>query len=242
MKFIKKHKTKILIGLIAIAVLTLAYFWGGNEQSQTAKNVENSVVTEKAEGGVAPDKKAKPRQATNEDEVLLQKDEYQTDPVPSGMPRPKEPQHASISETEHRCTLSVRCDTIYDNINSFNPEKIEILPKNGVIFEEQSVVFYEGESVFNVLVREMKKHKIHMEFENTPIYNSAYIEGIGNIYEFDCGTLSGWMYRVNGWFPNYGASRYELSNGDKIEWIYTCDLGRDIGGDTSPRNGFEGNE
>ena len=28
----------------------------------------------------------------------------------------------------------------------------------------------------------MKNSKIHMEFENTPMYNSAYIEGIGNLY------------------------------------------------------------
>lgn len=90
---------------------------------------------------------------------------------------------------------------------------------------------------FNLLVREMKQSKIHLEFENTPIYNSAYIEGIANLYEFDCGELSGWMYRVNGWFPNYGCSRYELQDGDKVEWLYTCDLGADIGGGDSTRNG-----
>ena len=39
--------------------------------------------------------------------------------------------------------------------------------------------------------REMKKAKIHMEFRNTPIYNSAYIMGINNLYEFDVGELSG---------------------------------------------------
>lgn len=42
------------------------------------------------------------------------------------------------------------------------------------------------------------------------MYNSAYIEGINNLYEFDCGSLSGWMYKVNEWFPNYGCSRYVL--------------------------------
>ena len=57
-----------------------------------------------------------------------------------------------------------------------------------------------------------------MEFEDTPMYNSAYIEGINNLYEFDCGELSGWMYKVNGWFPNYGCSRYQLKEGDTIEW------------------------
>ena len=53
------------------------------------------------------------------------------------------------------------------------------------------------------------------------------------LYEFDCGRWSGWMYCVNGWYPNYGASRYQVRQGDVIEWHYTCDLGRDLGRDTS---------
>ena len=142
-----------------------------------------------------------------------------------------------ISEKEYTCTLSVRCDTILKNLAQLDEEKTDIVPKDGVIFAEKTVVFYEGESVFDLLLREMKDNKIHMEFENTPIYNSAYIEGIANLYEFDCGALSGWMYKVNGWFPNYGCSRYELKGGDKVEWVYTCDLGRDVGGDYSAQSG-----
>lgn len=158
------------------------------------------------------------------------KDKYLTDPVPEGKPLPIEPENAVITDKELTCTLSVRCDTILENIAWLDKEKVDIVPKDGVIFAEKTVTFYEGESVFNLLIREMKKNKIHMEFENTPIYNSAYIEGIANLYEFDCGELSGWMYKVNGWFPNYGCSRYQLKNGDKVEWVYTCDLGVDVRG------------
>ena len=158
------------------------------------------------------------------------KDKYLTDPVPVGMPIPIEPQDAVITDRELTCTLSVRCDTILDNIAWLDKEKVEIVPKDGIIFAEKAVTFFEGESVFHLLLREMKRNKIHMEFKNTPIYNSAYIEGIANLYEFDCGELSGWMYRVNGWFPNYGCSRYQLHAGDKVEWVYTCDLGIDVGG------------
>ncbi len=158
------------------------------------------------------------------------KDQYRTDPVPEGKPIPVEPENAVITDKELTCTLSVRCDTILQNMGWLDSEKIELVPKDGVIFAEKTVTFYEGESVFNLLMREMKRNKIHMEFENTPIYNSAYIEGIANLYEFDCGELSGWMYKVNGWFPNYGCSRYQLKAGDKVEWVYTCDLGVDVGG------------
>ena len=126
--------------------------------------------------------------------------------------------------------MSVRCDTIFDNISQFDKEKVTILPPDGVIFPKTKVVFYEGESIFNVLTRELKKNKIQFDFGNTPMYNTIYIKGIFNIYEHDCGELSGWMYKVNGWFPNYGCSRYQLKAGDEIEWVYTCDLGNDVGG------------
>ncbi len=158
------------------------------------------------------------------------KDQYLTDPVPEGKPIPVEPQDAVITDNMMTCTLSVCCDTILDNISWLDPEKIELVPEDGVIFPATQVTFYEGESVFNVLLREMKKAGIHMEYVNTPMYNSAYIEGINNLYEFDCGELSGWMYKVNNWFPNYGCSRYQLKNGDVVEWIYTCNLGVDVGG------------
>lgn len=164
---------------------------------------------------------------------------YLTDPVPSGKPEPVEPENAEITEKAYTCTLAVTCQKILDNKDSFSKDKLEVLPPDGVLFPETKVTFYEGESVFNVLQREMKKAGIPMEFEATPIYNSRYIEGIGNIYEYDCGELSGWMYRVNGWFPNYGCSRYQLKDGDAVEWVYTCDYGRDVGGDYAANSGGE---
>ncbi|MFD0588828.1 DUF4430 domain-containing protein [Paenibacillus sp. GCM10027627] len=162
------------------------------------------------------------------------KDPYLTDPVPSGKPKPVEWQDTEVDKSKKlTVTLSVTAATILDNLDEFDKNKLEVLPDDGIIFKAQTVEFFEGESVFDVLLRAMKKNKIHMEFEMTPIYNSNYIEGINNIYEFDCGELSGWMYKVNGWFPNYGSSRYALKDGDVVEWVYTCDLGRDIGGDAA---------
>ena len=158
------------------------------------------------------------------------KDKYLTDPVPEGKPLPVEPQDVTISDTAYTCTLSISCATILKHMDWLDPEKTELVPEDGWILEPMEVTFYEGESVFNVLQRTCKQQKIHMEFENTPMYNSAYIEGIHNLYEFDCGELSGWMYKVNDWFPNYGCSRYQLQDGDVICWEYTCDLGVDVGG------------
>lgn len=159
----------------------------------------------------------------------------QLDTVPSATPEaadtpePVQPEDTQITHIVSICTISIRCATILDNLDSLTQGKEDLVPADGWLLEPMEVEFNEGESVFHVLRRTCKQQKLHMEFEDTPIYNSAYIEGIGNLYEFDCGELSGWKYRVNGWFPNYGCSRYQVQNGDVIEWVYTCDLGTDVG-------------
>ena len=159
------------------------------------------------------------------------KDKYLTGPVPEGKPKPVEPEDTEINkEKTYTCTFSIECSTILNNLDMLDPEKLEMVPSGGVILAKTTVTFHEGESVFDVLQRLCKEKGIHMESSWTPIYNSAYVEGIHNLYEFDCGALSGWMYKVNGWYPNYGSSRYQLKDGDVVEWRYTCDLGNDVGG------------
>lgn len=158
------------------------------------------------------------------------KDKYETDPVPEGKPLPVEPEDQEVDKKKsYTCTFSIECSTILNNLADLDPDKRELVPVGGVILAPTKVTFYEGESVFDVLQRVCKEKGIHLESSWTPIYNSAYIEGIHNLYEFDCGELSGWMYRVDGWYPNYGCSRYQLADGEVVEWRYTCDLGNDVG-------------
>ena len=157
-------------------------------------------------------------------------DEFHTDPVPEGKPLPVEPGKNDVDTSSAKtCYLTINCHTILDNMDQLEEGKEVLVPADGVLFARHAVTFYEGESVFDVLQRTTRENGIHMSSRFTPMYNSAYIEGIGNLYEFDCGSLSGWMYEVNGWYPNYGVSRYMVAEGDEIIFNYTCDLGRDLG-------------
>ena len=194
-------------------ILSIAYLHGGSDKTYIEENG-------KAELGIDKQKN------TNDDNTAKQTEELVV------FPEKNEPEteENDIAEGKMNCTLSVRCDTILNNMEKLDEEKKMLVPKDGVIYPEQSVTFYEGEDVFLLLKRELIQNNIHLEFATTPLYNSAYIEGIANLYEFDCGELSGWMYKVNGEFPNCGCSSYILSDGDRVEWVYTCDLGNDVGG------------
>ena len=129
------------------------------------------------------------------------------------------------------CYITIRCDTILNNWENLDQEKAPYVPANGCILGRVQVEFSAGETVFDVLNRTCVNYGIQIEYRYTPMYGSYYIEGINHLYEFDCGPESGWMYKVNGWFPNYGCSSYTLSDGDDIAWLYTCvGLGADVGG------------
>lgn len=137
----------------------------------------------------------------------------------------------SSSSKVKTCTIQIRCDSILKNMGDLKEGKNKYVPANGVILATSKVEFADGETVFDVLKRACSYTGIQLEYSYTPMYGSYYVEGINHLYEFDCGSQSGWMYKVNGWFPNYGCSSYKLKDGDAIVWSYTCKgLGADVGG------------
>lgn len=193
------------------------------------KSEQLSVSNQTSKSSSYSSTSSKPSTQNSQSSTSSKQDKYKTDPIPEGKPQPVEPQEQEIIDNTLKCTFSISCATVLDNMDKLHKSKKDIIPDDGWILKPVTVTFNEGESVFDVLKQVCKDNKIQLEFSFTPIYNSSYIEGINNLYEFDCGSLSGWTYEVNDWFPNYGCSRYEVKNGDVIEWQYTCDLGGDVG-------------
>lgn len=138
-----------------------------------------------------------------------------------------------ITEDSQTVTISIRCDTILDNWDKLDDslKSDKYVPADGVILPTFRAVLRKGDTVYDIFSRVTRYSKIVTDCVYTVNYSSVYVKGINHLYEFSCGGLSGWMYRVNGVFPGYGCSKYVLKDGDVIEWVYTCDLGRDVGGE-----------
>lgn len=188
------------------------YVLGGSTASDGEESTESQTQVETTKAGQTQAQETEQQQAQD---TKQQQQETQ-----------KEQETKSKKLT---CTIAIDCKTILDNWDDLNKKKEAYVPKDGWILKKQTVEFEEGETVFDVLKRVLKENKIQMESSYTPMYGSYYVEGINQLYEFDCGKNSGWMYRVNGWYPNYGCSSYTLESGDEIEWRYTCNLGSDVG-------------
>ena len=124
-------------------------------------------------------------------------------------------------------TITIRCDTAVNNGMHLESKWAGIVPASGVILPVTTVEIEEGDTVFDVLAFVCEKYKIHMSYRGGTS-SGCYVDGINNLYEFDGGRWSGWMYCVNDWYPNYGCGVYFVKAGEVIEWNYTCDLGCDL--------------
>jgi hypothetical protein len=205
-----------------------------NATSEEADEPENPEAESQPDASSAPEKSTStPTQTPDTNQEITQPaDTNPQTPDPEPEPQPEETP-ATPAEPENtalRCTVAIYCSTILNNMDSLDPDKAAYVPSSGVLLSPVTVEFTQGESAFDVLKRACSAAGIALEYSWTPMYNSYYVEGIGNLYEFDCGSESGWMFKVNGSFPNYGASGYTLSDGDNVVWCYTCTgLGADVG-------------
>lgn len=125
----------------------------------------------------------------------------------------------NAGDTIGEITLSIRCDAIPDKSAAH-------VPDDGVLLPATTVSIAEGDTVYSVLRAVAAENRLHLETSGAA--GAEYVQGIGNIYEFDFGDLSGWTYTVNGEKTLKSCGEYRLSPGDTVEWLYTCNLGDDL--------------
>ncbi|MGK9252494.1 DUF4430 domain-containing protein [Paenibacillus humicus] len=99
--------------------------------------------------------------------------------------------------------------------------------KTGVILKATRVEAEEGDTVLDVLKKAARSRKMVVDYSGKGA--AAYVSGIGNLYEFDEGAGSGWLFSVNGTFSSRSAGASKIKPGDEIRWVYTTDYGKDVG-------------
>ena len=122
------------------------------------------------------------------------------------------------------CSIVIRCDEVLDNMDLLDSAKHSIIPENGIIYENPAAVYTEGETAYDLLNRELRSNKIHAEFSRALATGGVYIEGIANLYEFDCGETSGWFYSVNGKSPPYACSEHKIAIGDELVFEFVTTM------------------
>lgn len=130
-----------------------------------------------------------------------------------------------------RVTVLAECSTVLSHMDIIDPavNPPEVVPEDGVIIARCEVSLPEGATAFDALTAAAREQRVRVDYTGSAY--GTYVRGIGYVAEFGFGELSGWMYSVNGRFPDVSVSDRVLESGDVVEFHYTCDLGRDVGDD-----------
>ena len=126
------------------------------------------------------------------------------------------------------CTIEITCAALSEDMSALTNKALkDYIPEDGVILPPTEYSFEKGKSVYDALADTCKANKVHMESKYESVYGSYYVKGIGHLYEFDAGPRSGWLFKVNGKNPDYGAGKVELQEGDQILWYFVPDYTKD---------------
>lgn len=250
LQWVKTHKNIVISSGIVLVVLIAAFLFGGPLHSASEPKENEAVSTESGQGASSePNASANSTEMTTqeegkenstrtgqlaseedgdahgtEEELSSGSSEARGTEAATAVEATEAPATETTQAVTFSCTISITCDAILEHMDSMEPAKAELVPAGGVILSTTTVTVTEGETAYDVLRSTCTNAGIPLDASITPAYGSAYIRGIQNIYEFDCGSLSGWKYRVNGTVPNYGCSSYILQEGDSIQFYFVTGL------------------
>lgn len=195
------------------------------KETTTSNNTskEQPTKTEK------PVKKDEPKKET----TVTKKPETTTSTPKPSTPKPSTPEKPVEKPAKKEyATITIGMRTL------LNPDHYELLPKNlqsekyvpasGVLLNNAKIEIKEGDTAWDAISKLRSKYGIYINYEKNPMYG-IYIIGINHINEKQAGSLSGWMYTVNGGKAPVGVGNYELEDGDRIELQYTTNGGTDLG-------------
>ncbi|GED19555.1 DUF4430 domain-containing protein [Kurthia gibsonii] len=204
--------------------------------SQTQKTeAKKETITSNKTSKEQPTKTEKPvkKDEPKKETTVTKKPETTTSTPKPSTPKPSTPEKPIEKPVKKEyATITIGMRTL------LNPDHYELLPKNlqseqyvpasGVLLNNAKIEIKEGDTAWDAISKLRSKYGIYINYEKNPMYG-IYIIGINHINEKQAGSLSGWMYTVNGVKAPVGVGNYQLEDGDRIELQYTTNGGTDLG-------------
>jgi hypothetical protein len=192
------------------------------EKPKVSKQENPKVQEQPTEQQVQPTEETKPEEPKQESKQSNTPVQEAVKPkAPKPEPEPVSPPPSSAPVPSTPSTLAPPPPKPAEPVKQAESVFLSIRGAGKTILGKTEVELENGDTVFSVLARTVKKKGIQMEYSGTGA--SIYVEGIDNLYEKDKGPLSGWIYKRNGVHAKTGAGKTAVKTGDVIEWVYTVD-------------------
>ena len=192
-----------------------------NSKNDTEQNTTSSFSTQnEEESTAAPNKK---EESTAKEEItdpskVTSKQNKAENTTAKSSTKPTTTT-ATTSKKENACTLTIECKAILSNMDDLKPGHEKYVPQNGYILNNYTCAVNSGDTVFDVLEKACDDNSIILTSHSSGY--GVYVAGINNLDEFDCGSQSGWKYKVNGVDANRSCGYYKLTGGENIVFYYT---------------------
>lgn len=128
--------------------------------------------------------------------------------------------HTTPQSKTVTCTITVECKNIHKHMSQLKSGHERFVPNDGYIIHAESHTVNRGSTAYDVLKLACNAHGIRLTAKSTSY--GVYVVGINNLDEKDCGSASGWMYKVNGTAPMTSCGKYKMDSGDNLVFYYVC--------------------
>ena len=216
-------KGKKIIALIVIFVLAFSVFTACSSNGSGTKSSKTETSSSQKSGKDSASKKT-----DNKKSAKAKKESSQNKATKKSSSASSKTTKKSTNSSSKYCTVSVSCTNAVKNIKKMKNGSAKIIPKSGIILKKTKVTLKSSDTVLAATRRVLKSKNIALSCKNETSVGSAYIEGIGGLFEFDGGDESGWMFSINGKFPSKGCNKIIVENKANIVWAYTLNLGKDV--------------
>lgn len=127
--------------------------------------------------------------------------------------------YSNAGEKTMPVKVTIECLSAVGCYGELSEAKRRVMPSDGIFVSDYEIMLEEDATCYEALLQVCDEFGLHIDHISLP--GTEYIKGLGNLYEFDLGAESGWLYSVNGEKPGTGANNVKLKNGDSMRWFYS---------------------
>ena len=138
---------------------------------------------------------------------------------------PNEIKVTTTNRAGNTTTETMRVSFAATDVKQVPQATLKIKGLKGQQLKTRNVILEPNDTAYSVLVKAVGKPRV--KARNTQ--GQTYVTAIQGLKELDHGEGSGWMYSVNGTYPTQYAGEFTLKDGDRMEWSYTENYGKDLG-------------
>ncbi|WP_223587812.1 DUF4430 domain-containing protein [Neobacillus bataviensis] len=199
------------------------------QDSKVVEEQKTAQVKEKETNTAAPTEEKQAEQAApkaNSTTQTVQTSQPKTTPSTPSKTTTQPAKTSGTSSSTQQIKPPAAATTPKPNTPTQTPKPVTsvtlsiIGPKDrGTILGATKVNFNDGDTIFDIITQAAKKQGITVDSRGSGA--TAYIEGIDNIYEFDYGAKSGWVFKHNGASITKSVGVIKVKDGDRIECYYT---------------------